>query len=669
METLSKLEKRLQSGNWWVRLNTAYQLGEHVDEKTLQFRRKTLIEVLKTDRSPSVRAMAAYSLGKLGDFILKNSLVWDESNDRESEKQILFIVAQLIEVLQKDSAGVTRMACVYTLGEIGGARAASQLVEVLQKDKLVVVRWLAAQALGKLRSPKAFDALVQTLQQNNHAVAGNWIDRLGRLLSSRLLSIITDIMKTSNVASVKYTAYFASKFFFVLSFIVLISNFLLFWHAALRAAAAKALAQIGDLRAIEPLAEALRSDKSPEVRAAAAEALGSLGDLRAIEYLMQTLDPEKQLTQTLKPEKQLTQTLKRENNPMVLQATIEAIDEFRVPQAVEPLIKILTKNKSMNVCESAVHALAKLKDKRSLDIQIQKLERYLNSFSRKLSVLAAKIPIPKVREMLVSWLDNTVGLRRAIVSALGELGDPRATEVLVKVLRRDQDEKARLAAVEALGKIGDLRAVEPLLERLSLDRSASVRSTAAKVLATIGGEQARGPLLDRLLRDESDSVRREAAVALGVVGNSQAVEPLIDRLLRDESASVRFAAAEALGRLGDIRAMQALKEVLNQNLPRELHSAALSSLRKIAGLEALEILLEYKNNDKFFGLASGEINKIDESILLEIIQRRDKPKSIRLQAAEILANKWRSASDEHKLEIHRPIMTYPSQFLRKHLLS
>src|SRR5450759_2332909 len=60
---------------------------------------------------------------------------------------------------------------------------------------------------------------------------------------------------------------------------------------AVRRAAAEALGQIGDARAVEPLIAALK-DESWGVRRAAAEALGQIGDARAAEPLIAALkDP------------------------------------------------------------------------------------------------------------------------------------------------------------------------------------------------------------------------------------------------------------------------------------------------------------------------------------------------------------------------------------------
>jgi HEAT repeat protein len=61
-------------------------------------------------------------------------------------------------------------------------------------------------------------------------------------------------------------------------------------YSFVREAAAHALGQLGDARAVEPLVAALRErDRGWPIRQAAAHALGQLGDARAVEPLVAAL--------------------------------------------------------------------------------------------------------------------------------------------------------------------------------------------------------------------------------------------------------------------------------------------------------------------------------------------------------------------------------------------
>ncbi|MBI3914560.1 MAG: HEAT repeat domain-containing protein [Chloroflexi bacterium] len=88
----------------------------------------------------------------------------------------------------------------------------------------------------------------------------------------------------------------------------------------LRAIAARALGEIGEARAIEPLITALH-DESAQVCQAAAESLGRLGDKRAIEPLREILS--------------------QNQDPKVRIAAAEALGRFHDARAAESLIVIL----------------------------------------------------------------------------------------------------------------------------------------------------------------------------------------------------------------------------------------------------------------------------------------------------------------------------------------
>ena len=70
--------------------------------------------------------------------------------------------------------------------------------------------------------------------------------------------------------------------------------------------------------------------------------------------------------------------------------------------------------------------------------------------------------------------------RRDSAVALGQLGDPRAVEPLVKALG-DDDRYVRIAVATALGQLGDPRAVEPLVKALG-DDNIDVRIAVATAL-------------------------------------------------------------------------------------------------------------------------------------------------------------------------------------------
>ncbi|MHA1578780.1 MAG: HEAT repeat domain-containing protein [Candidatus Freyarchaeota archaeon] len=108
--------------------------------------------------------------------------------------------------------------------------------------------------------------------------------------------------------------------------------------------AARALGEMGDLRAVEPLMEAVK-DENRDVRWAAARALGELKDLRAVEPLIQALKDE---------------------GSDVRKAAIWALGELGDVGAVELLIEVL-RNDIWGLRLEAARALAKIGDARAIE--------------------------------------------------------------------------------------------------------------------------------------------------------------------------------------------------------------------------------------------------------------------------------------------------------------
>jgi len=70
------------------------------------------------------------------------------------------------------------------------------------------------------------------------------------------------------------------------------------------------------------------------------------------------------------------------------------------------------------------------------------------------------------------------------MKALGRIGQP-ALDPLIKALK-DEDGNVQLRSAEALGEIGDARAVDPLIAILKTSKNENVQSRAAKTLVRIG---------------------------------------------------------------------------------------------------------------------------------------------------------------------------------------
>lgn len=174
-------------------------------------------------------------------------------------------------------------------------------------------------------------------------------------------------------------------------------------------------------------------------------------------------------------------------------------------------------------------------------------------------------------------------VRREAVITLGEMGDERCVEPLVRALR-DGDWQVREAAIEALGMVGS-PAVDPLIKLL---RDWDIRKAVIRALGKIKDERVLDPLISQLRNDEfmddatealvelgqpaveglvaalkekDETARKQAVIALGRIKDPGAIDPLIE-MLKDKDWFVRLTAAAALEKIGDSRGHEAIKPLL-----------------------------------------------------------------------------------------------------------
>jgi len=144
----------------------------------------------------------------------------------------------------------------------------------------------------------------------------------------------------------------------------------------------------------------------------------------------------------------------------------------------------------------------------------------------------------QVASIYVAAKHDDPRIRRYLSMVLGNLGDRRATPLLIDALK-EQDVETRIYALLALGELRDPAAVPAIMAAAS---------------------------------DEDKDVRKTALYTLGALGDPRGV-PLLVQALEDPTPDVRFNAAVALSRFGDKRAMGVLREMLDR-----------ARLRQVAGM-------------------------------------------------------------------------------------
>ncbi len=168
-----------------------------------------------------------------------------------------------------------------------------------------------------------------------------------------------------------------------------------------------------------------------------------------------------------------------------------------------------------------------------------------------------------VGELLVMLSDPSWFVRRAVVFALGALGDA-ADLALIEGLQTHRDDEARIAAsVDALVASASARLDAALID---LTRQELEPAVLADVVQILGRRRTRAAYeaLGRLTRHGDDNVAVAAIEALGKLGGRAAVDALL-ACLGTKHFFRTFPAIDVLGRSGDPRAVAPLSELLNDS--------------------------------------------------------------------------------------------------------
>ncbi len=133
---------------------------------------------------------------------------------------------------------------------------------------------------------------------------------------------------------------------------------------------------------------------------------------------------------------------------------------------------------------------------------------------------------------------------------------------LIEVLQNG-DHKLQDIAAEILGECGDERCIDPLIKTLGEGHFGYIRGAAARALGRLQADKA-VPTLIKALGDSIYHTRCGAARALGQIGDEQAIEALI-RTLKDDREYIRWTAADALSKIGNCSVDSLLRFVQEHN--------------------------------------------------------------------------------------------------------
>ena len=240
-------------------------------------------------------------------------------------------------------------------------------------------------------------------------------------------------------------------------------------------------------------------------------------------------------------------------------------------QVLESLISALL-NSNWIVRSQAARALGRIGDPKAVDTLILLLQDKVPAVRDEASAAITTLGEPSIPPLLEALSHKEWKVRLRATEALALLKPQAAVEPLLVLMEHDPDTAVRQDAIRALGEIGDARAVEPLLK--ALDQT-SLKPLAISALGKIGHAQAVPQLMAMV----------NGLVTAHYEGRMAACE---DDRYQEELPGVE-AAVKALAEIGDPRAIPTLREALKSTLIRVEAAEALTHFGKAAVSPLIEM--------------------------------------------------------------------------------
>jgi len=333
--------------------------------------------------------------------------------------------------------------------------------------------------------------------------------------------------------------------------------------------AALALGQSGDPRGVRPLIDALR-DTDHAVRTAATSALKSIGEPAVMDLGSCLRDPELSVQEAAssilssiaddRVVEPLMSALLSEDWVVRMHAS-QALGRLACVQAIDTLV-LLLQDKVPAVRDEATAALKAIGEQAVsplLEALKDKDWRVRLKATETLGVLESKSAVQPLLEIVKGDPDTAV--RQDAIRALGNIGDPSATEYLLGLL---DEPRLQIQAIEAVGKIGDHQTVPALLKLVTqldpsryedrapicederYEQDLAVVESAIRALGRLQDDTVIPILIQAL---QSTMVRKNASEALTAFGKT-AIPPLVDRLRKEPDENIRYYLKETLTQLG-----------------------------------------------------------------------------------------------------------------------
>ena len=255
-----------------------------------------------------------------------------------------------------------------------------------------------------------------------------------------------------------------------------------------RRAAAVALGRIGDARATPALVDALTDEP---VAVDAANALAQIGDPAAVDGLLNLVGNDdasvrqaavSALNSILPPSmSERIIPLLHDPDPNVRESAVKIAGYFGYAEAAGALIE-LCRDENERVRCAAIEHLPFVEDERAVNVVVQALNEETSKVRAAAARALSNMDAPEVVPALIEALsDEDVWVRYFSARALGRRRSEESVDALEKVVDKDEFNHVRIAALDSLGQIGSPR-ITSIVERLVRDDDPDVAHAAQVAL-------------------------------------------------------------------------------------------------------------------------------------------------------------------------------------------
>lgn len=290
----------------------------------------------------------------------------------------------------------------------------------------------------------------------------------------------------------------------------------------------------------------------------------------------------------------------RNSEYSIAYSAIETLAEMNNDEAFEILIDAL-QDKNQKVRAMAALGFSQIGDKRAIVPLLDSLALEPPDYHLFTNTCQAMIYIgePAVEPLIEALFDARFlspfqgdSRSHVLICALGEIGDKRAIDPLIKILNDPGESRVHGDVARALGKLADTRVTEFLLKALARQESQELYGVTVSIIAALGelGDVRAVQAITEQLQHDQEHVRFWAVKALGMIGDPIAIPPLSE-IITDKVLRVRDCAVRSLGEIGDDQAVEPLSKAL-QDRNSKIRERAEKALRRIGTSKALKALNE-----------------------------------------------------------------------------